>query len=386
MTGAISIVFGLLVGASQTQTSIFDQVIKKPTGDNGYEEYCRACDLLPSPPPSSGKKEPAPAPDPNVLESRRARVSKLYPVFDLVASGNRKKVFDPRSSIDFNTTYPEMAKFKEIGRLFADRIYVQFADGNGSGACSSFIESIKFSGNIADKTLISVLLRNAMRSTVEWEMLPHLGAISLADAARIESFFESQLKSQPKIIAAVQSEWDLITSLLPKLLEKPDDFMILTAAQKDEFKAMDDSARQKLASELRQPLNSYYGGLITMLKSQESDWRFPELPRLSGTAQVVLESLTPAFDQVVAREVQDRTRMRLWRLAMRIQQFRWIRNRLPKDLAELEAPELIHDPTNGGEFVYKAFEMQFEISSRGSSMTGPIKMGRVIPPSGDSGL
>lgn len=377
----------LATGFQQTGSTIFEQVILKPTGANGYEEYCRAADLIST---TEFVEMSLAATDPNrsgtLLDARRAISNKFFMVFDLVAAGNRKKVYDPRTELDFNTRFPELGRFKEIFKLFCHRIYVQLANGNGAGAVSTYIEGVKFSAGIAQQTIISLLMSVTLRDLISYELLPYLTSISLADASRIEATMDALLSAEPKTIGIIGREERMLTENLSDFLKEIPTYGHLDEETQERFSAMDDRARKALADQVRPAIKKHYDALAQTMRGPEKEWSVPDPENLYGDAKVVFESLTPAFEQMLKREATDRTKLRLWRLAMRIVQFRWLHNRLPKDLAELQAQALTSDPANGGEFVYRTFEMQFEISSRGSSLTGPIKMGRVIPPSGDSGL
>src|SRR5487761_2688071 len=92
----------ILQGPPQAGGTLFDRVIGRSTGQNGYEEYVAAAQIALQPqfkayeaasagPPKSGK---------SVLSVWKGQVDAFKRVQDLVEEGNDKEVFAPRRSAE----------------------------------------------------------------------------------------------------------------------------------------------------------------------------------------------------------------------------------------------------------------------------------------------
>lgn len=77
------------------------------------------------------------------------------------------------------------------------------------------------------------------------------------------------------------------------------------------------------------------------------------------------------------------TRFRLLRLHMRICQFHWTHRRLPNDLNELKAPELVADPIAGSTFQYRpSGGIGYFLWSRGFGNVTEITLSSMLSPGG----
>src|SRR5688572_1830938 len=115
---AFSLIFqGTSQEPQEKPRPIYSDIISRTTGQNGYEEYVRAADLLrlgPAQAPYAitfGYYEPN-RPQPPFLQSRRELMVHGQKVLDLIRAGNKKPVFEPREKLGVWTLFPEFAYFK----------------------------------------------------------------------------------------------------------------------------------------------------------------------------------------------------------------------------------------------------------------------------------
>src|SRR5688572_4410621 len=83
------------------QQPMYNRVIARTTGMNGYEEYVRAADMVLEPGLRRRLVAAFNSPQPGVvpasyLQSRRDLMTTGSKVLEMVRAGNRKAVFDPR--------------------------------------------------------------------------------------------------------------------------------------------------------------------------------------------------------------------------------------------------------------------------------------------------
>src|SRR5262249_40593901 len=115
------------------EPSLFSQIILKPTGQNGYEEFVAAADLV---------RQSAPRVDIAVggtLKQKRAALAdrNCARALELLRRGMQKPVVLPRTSVDWGTTGPELTHFRRLGRLLQVEQYVLFSQGRTRQATDS---------------------------------------------------------------------------------------------------------------------------------------------------------------------------------------------------------------------------------------------------------
>lgn len=252
----------LLTGLQTPQKSMFQQVVPIPTGNNGYEEYLMAGDivqnahvgiLLDGTPDQFAQtiKAYEEKPDANLtaeeremlelkgmrpsleryqtalkyrnytlLQMRREALARAGKALDLLNRGNKKRVFEPRGRMDANTLFPEYASFKSLAKLAAAGAYVAYADGQPSRGTQYLIDAIILGQNLSEGILISRLVGVAIQSIAFAAVEKYLPSISGADAVKLEALAPLLVTNPPKAVRMIDSEFQFMSASLEKMFEK----------------------------------------------------------------------------------------------------------------------------------------------------------------------
>ena len=127
----------------------YPKIIADPTGRNGYEEYVMAVDRLIE--LNLGRTTF----EIDIEDGESTRLSRIKIVFDkshdiarLIASGNRKPVYDPRS-LDYETMYPELVYFRSVSRVLVARAEWQYSQGQPNAAVDTTLQLMTFLDSVA---------------------------------------------------------------------------------------------------------------------------------------------------------------------------------------------------------------------------------------------
>src|SRR5688572_24646992 len=148
LAGAMMAVF-----SPQQHPSVYRQVVKQPNINNGYEDYLRGVDLIadrtvddllywtpdlyegiveekksvlagPSDPENrwSAEREARliyfrELDSSNRLAINRLLVEKFGNALNYLRSGNQKRVWDPRDTLNAETVFPELGRFRRLAQL-----------------------------------------------------------------------------------------------------------------------------------------------------------------------------------------------------------------------------------------------------------------------------
>lgn len=388
---SLTLIFTFLgIGSPLQEPTLFERIVTTPTGNNGYEEYLRACDMIAAGFMSLDPDRVAGPLGENYLSSSRVLVSRYELAIQLVRLGNRKKVFDPRTNVTFHTQFPELGYFRWLHKLLFAKVYVSLADGNSSAAVETAMEMFKFVENSSGNSPSGLLVGRSAENSLCALLSQHFGAIGEEDAKKLEQFLTDRLKAN-NLRSALVAEQSAVLSLVASMFTDAGRSPNFTKGDPGWAHLSDYSAGEgkAAAAEIHSLLSRYYRELNDVLTRPESEWKPPERPIGNNTASWVANAFIPEADPWLQRELITRTRLRLLRLAMRIIQHRWQHDRLPVSLAAFKAPDLVTDPLNGGSFTYKPTESGFEVMSEGNRYVGrvglkvpkqPLAMEEQFPP------
>lgn len=395
------------------------RVVPNPTGENGYEEYLLAVDVLQTPayvafaewrgyretakegsprPPVDIDGNPRPAPKPpaglslqsSELEVRRHAARFFAEPLRLIKIGNRKRVFEPRTTIDSGTLFPELAQFRNLVRLATDAAYVAFADGSSRLGTEILVEALSMGHRIQMGTLIQALVGLSCEGTVLAAFERHLGSLSLPDCRTIDAAVGELLAGPVTLVGAIHGERKHIENSMQKLLDGDP-----TKLGEDEegskwIRRMTPAQRAEAKRALSQRLEAMFDPALARLAGPEEGWYrdFPDVEEaegseLEGAAPMrnlqellaFVDSVAPPIRGVVNSTGRSRTQMRLLRLNARILAHKWREGALPATLDKVASREEIADPLSAGEFRYVLTESGgYRVFSPGTPELGEVDL------------
>ncbi|MBC8063674.1 MAG: hypothetical protein H7Y17_02505, partial [Chlorobia bacterium] len=269
----------------QQPQSLLQQVIPKPTGNNGYEEYLMACDIVRAarntwlfdatpqrfeetiaafevqPPKGLTKEllEEWEMDRPSLEEYQRAKKYRHWSVLqlrreafagagkalDVLNRGNKKPVFDPRPNFNLETLFPEYAQMKALAKLAVTGAYVAFAEGRSKQGTQYLCDAIILGNNISDGVLIARLVGVAIQSIGFAAIEKHLSNLSSLDARELESLAPQLIGSTPMVLKSIDKEFKFMDSSLDEIFNSAVEMDYFSNSE--ETTIADESANQFLA-------------------------------------------------------------------------------------------------------------------------------------------
>lgn len=395
---------------AQGSPKLTDRVFSTLTGENGYEEYVKAADIVDTPQfhlyldPSPDVLDQAVRDDPKVsglaqklksmslLAVRQEAVQRFGPALELVRKGNLKNVYDPRSDITPETIFPELRNFKYLARLFTFESYVRFAEGNPSAGTKALLDGLVFSYNISGGCAISSLVGVATSAIVLASVEERLPMFSVSDCSRARSLAQEALKAPRQLRKALEVERKLTTSILDEVFAKPD-LLYKIAGDGDQrttdrlktvVAALRTHGPQEAAKwkrDVADAINQHYLTVAELLKRPEYQWfgaeSDPDSSVPLGSDPVVkslLESVMPFTPQILQAEAKLRTQFRLLSLHAAVLEFKWKSGHLPKNLGEAVTSAESQDPLANAPFHFEPHGSSYRLYSQGNTATGPIEL------------
>ena len=383
--------------------TLLEQIVPKPTGANGYEEYLRAADIVSSanmlywwPETIAEWQDDPGTPKTNdlakrlkamsVLQIRREALARFGTALNLVRQGNAKPVFYPRPSIGLESQFPdELARFKDLARLAVAAAYVYDSDGASTRATEVLLDCLVMADNISPGPRLQLLTGSAMQAMVLSAFESRLNRTSLPEALRIAAFVSDRLNRPPVVVRSFKDDAKFQLGVIDQMLTRPKEGgeALLSKEAGVAVAALTASERADLVHRVRAKYEAHVESIMLRLQGPESEWIFfdPDTPEPENEIRVSsVEELADSFfgvlilfdDATCTRAARVRTQFRLLRLAARVVAFRWQHDRLPSALADAAPAEEIADPLTGDTFQYAPMGDRFRVFSKGVKATGEI--------------
>ncbi len=389
-----------LVGAIQTK-SLLQEIGIRPTGQNGYEEYLQAAELTRSEEAKSFADwvpgQPFPG-RPNFvvpLEVRREELRRFGRVLDLVARGNAKRVFDPRSSLGPDTLFPEFASFRQISRFATRASSVYAADGDTSRAAATLLDILVFADNGARGVLISNLVGAANSAVALGAFVDLLPRLSRPDAVRVQRVVDGLLARPLAIRETMAAEAAFGIAGIRQAFAKKNVKNVFVSDDEGgpdprgkrwqrELETTSPSGRQRLLGVIQARIDARTRAMERIFAGPERTWydRFEALDGMNeenpqDLADALMGQTTPIFSGSTNAAVRVRTQLRLLSLHARLVQYRWDHGRYPKSLD-------VTDPLTGEPYLYELHDDgTIRLASEGVPQTGEIELKYVRPAKDD---
>ena len=417
--------------------SLLREVVPSPTGRNGYEEYLMACDvvrnsrvalILTSPTelqaivkeyeartepgeelgtrPSLDRYQTAKKyADYSQLQLRREALRIAGSALDLLAKGNKKQVFDPRTKLDWSTLFPELSEMRALARLASAGAYVAYADGQPSRGNQYLLDVFELGDNLSRGVLISRLVAVSIHSVAFATYERLLPAMTQNDAEKIIAAVPEWVSDPPAAVVCLAAEFEFINRSLDSMFERVEDaerFVLTEKATNAEktasefLRRMTEADKRRVVQICREHLAKQQERLVATYRRPESEWDLPIDPiedypenRSVRSAEdmglYVSEIVSPAFSEIGSVEVRNRTQFRLLRLSAAVVRFKWEHDKLPATLLEGVGENNLADPASGDKFQYEVQGTGFRVWSKGTPRTGEIGLRYVRPRQGQDG-
>ncbi len=387
--------------------TLSQQIFKTLTGKNGYEEYVFAAEMVYEPntiyrtfgsPETYAQRNGI-----SILAARkRYRQQVITPILNLIRAGNRKPVRDPREMMNYEVTFPELAQFKELSRLFCAESYLRFSEGDSEGGMQSLMDGLDFAHNISNRTIIAGLVGVSCEAILLAEVSKHLDQLSERDAAKVIAYCSDYLKRPNPAVSAIDSERESIESIW-RGLESPQEFDYwmkalegLSAEFDDEgnvigenpyiqrLNQMNSVERQREVRKMRERSDENYERLKALYAGPMVFWgdERPSVGRIDS-AEAIADSMMAIGAQFGSAMGKGALQIAILRAHCAVIQFQWRRGRLPNHIQEVADPRWAIDPATSAPFNYNIFpDGSYELYSSGIASMGRLDLvyKRPVPP------
>jgi hypothetical protein len=377
-----------LLVATVAQQSLFQQVIKKPTGNNGYEEYVQAADIaLASRLQELQQALTAPEAKGTLFERQKAVANQCAKIVTLVKQGNEKQLYYP-GDMTLSTSFPEIGPMRHVGLALVTKAQVDFAEGRVNQGLDTLLtaltygERISFVGPLIFDLIGRVITQSVMRSLNE-----NMAMVSLPSAWEIQRAATRLLETDNPWTVSIRLEMEVIVPEVASRLKDPKMFKELVADESlaSALNGVSQSRMSEIAKEVEFGLTRHYSELLRILELPESQWvatalnALPKARPQDEVAGKVFDALVPTNDMGLRHEIVRRTHLRLLRVVGAVVEYRWTNGYFPGSLDALREPSLANDPLTGGKFHYERAPGSFALYSEGTAETGRIGLDWALP-------
>jgi hypothetical protein len=348
-----------------------------PTGDNGWEEYLRAADIV------STKEadrlvnykfylEPR---NNGSLQGDRAALDALRTACDLVREGNRKKLVPFEMPDDQDVNIMVSKGRSNLAKLFAMEVRVRTASGRPDSAAESVIDAMTY-GNRLGKTLIDVFGASAINAIFFWSLEEMLSKLSREGARRLAEYFDGMAASPSPFLTAMQIDFD-------EIIRNPEKHLAEISVETEywsppvEMTVLSAEQRLRYATLVSEEFSRLKDDIVQIFAKEERFWKID----LIRNDKILEHALIPDLNKNIP-SIADRvrTQFRLAALHCRIMEFKRTHNRFPANLDELVLGAASYDPASGGPFFYaRLTDQSYTLYSLGTPETGRIDL-RWRPP------
>ena len=356
---------------------IFGQLFPQPTGQNGYEEWVQASDLIRN---NKGIDRATEQGATLTMKRRLLAEPAVQSALHLLHVGLSKPA-PPRLERYADTKLPQYIPFFKLGNLLAIELYVQFADGRVDAALDTLDDGLHFGYRIQSDTGISILAGIVVANYVLEGLGPHLDQLSEYQCLRAQRIVE-EMKALPSPLAfemrAYQQEQ---TRMLDRLGADPKGVENVLGDLGDEEKwgaderdvaarlRRDPASLSLFANQAKAQLSAYYTEAIARLNLppfQRKPLLFPGHDTPGGK---LLAMFVIPVEWYVRHNDEADARLRLLGVHAAIRAYRWEYNRLPQSLADLHIRDLALDPFTGAPLHYQNNGATYDLFSSGAVST-----------------
>lgn len=389
-------------------------VIKKFTGQNGFEELMVACERAADPRLDLLRSialelasNPKAATDPEfaarcrrsgipegatLLEIREAVVGKHQDALNLIRKGMAKPVIDPRSStMDLMTVLPDFSLLKSLTKVTLMAATIEFAYGRPRQGIDNLMLALLIGDSISRTAMIGQLLAAAIHQMTFAEIDKQQSGFGIDGWRRLEEWATQRSRSSEDLLTAVGAEFAVIDRTLrgQSGTEFIDfSFEIWGVNEKPEWiDKLSQSAAARLKDNVRRRCGERLQQWIDLIGGDEENWIKHATPTpetgdddlskvrsVSELEETLVNDWIPSLDAFIASVARMRTQYRLLALHAKIQRYRLHHDLHPQSLADVATEAERHDPHSDSSFVYELKENGYRLYSKGFRNTGEIEL------------
>ncbi|MBV6458982.1 MAG: hypothetical protein HONBIEJF_02121 [Fimbriimonadaceae bacterium] len=393
-------------------------VIKRFTGQNGFEELMVACEraadsslarlrkvaFTVGPETTSGGQSAETTAERRavgisegmtLLEVRELVVARHRDCLELLRRGAAKPTFDPRlDSLDFNTEFGDFSLLRDLARISLMAAAVESAHGRQRQAVDQIVLALVVGDSIRKTAMIGQLVANAIYQQAFAEIEKRQAGFGLGEWQRMQEWAQAKIASNDEIMEVLKTEFGVLERHMFDPNESAKDFLrkiydggLDESSEPPEFvKSLSESAAATVRANARRRLQEAAREWVDHLSGDEASW-LKNMPQPRGLnieadkvktrqelEEVVLATMQPVHEQILISHARMRTQVRLLSLNAKIQRFRLHHDKLPAALAGVAEEEELDDPHSGAPFVYELREDgTFRLYSKGFRNTGEIE-------------
>lgn len=363
-------------GLPAAKPPIYPKLFPNPTNNNGYEEWVQAADLIRN---NAKVKEWDTQPDATLALKRRVLADPaVAQALLLVRMGLHKPVYSPRTNLDENSLFPELAPFRQLARLLCAEQYVQFANGRVDAAIDSLRVGLAFGYRVQTDTVLSGLVGVAIHSMVIKEFSRHLDQLSVYQCDDVRRLVEDFLggESPAAHLLALEKGYTL------KMLEarRSDSAglaaLLQTVGVEDTDRADPDSATvtaylknhpadvNALIDDAENRVNAMYDQTLLNMRLPPTQRKSLARDTTESPGAALFRAVSIDPQSILDKYTRDQSQLRLLGVHALIHRYRWDHNVLPNGLAELHAPGWIKDAFEGTVIVYQRDGDRYTLASQ----------------------
>lgn len=321
------------------------------------------------------------------LAIRRSAQTALRGSVDLLEAARSKKIWDPRPENSRHSKVVSVAGLMAVARFSVSfRAEVEFADGRPHAATACLRDAMRSSEAANSVGSVGGFLTGVVNNHLVFESVSkHLPHLSLPDCLALEAAIDPMLDGRPSLLAGMQREIRLKAAALDSIRRMSrteldeNGLGFLAGLAEPELARYIGEAKEfhrRQMSELAAPLAMTLPDLAAFVDNQKPLDR-PDAQSLEQMpipvrilAQISVDSLGSVPSTALVQEVQ----LGLLKATLVVNRFRWTYDQLPPKLTTAGPPEVMTDPLSGQLYRFKILDGDFELSSVGSKVTGPISL------------
>lgn len=236
-----------------------------PTGQNGYEEFLQAADIV-----GRADYETVWQARKLDLKSSKNLLAQYGHSLDLVERGLRKPLrvpWDPLEPVDYVRVSISLISLTE---LMESRVRTLFADGRPGTAADKMIVALDFSDRASDRDLFETLSETIDRQII-LECLEYvIHKLSLSDTKRIRDRLAGLTPRQPKVASACKAQLPATVQYIDRFLNEKRD------AEESEYRSqvaqLTDDQKSFYKERLSAAVAEYQSQLDAMFAKEERYW------------------------------------------------------------------------------------------------------------------
>lgn len=357
---------------------LFDQVVRQPTGQNGYEELVAAADQLRSSKLFLQAEAWVNAPGLTLATQRLVLADPpVARALTLVQRGLAKPVVSPRDAPATLTRVPGLGGFRQIARLLRMRWYVHFADGRVSDAVNTLRIGLRLAYVTQTDTLVSGLVGVLDLIISARAFGAHLKQLAARDCELLYQVCAERLSQPDPLPHVIEIEQQGSTHGLATLGMGQGALEDLLGSTTGPKTGEVDIAKSQLLDELKQAqklLDEFYQRILA--ESSKPAWQrsWPALSPTGDLAERLAAQVVFSPQQMGDRYTAAEAMVCLLAVHAAILRYRWEEDRLPATLALLNLGDLAVDLFTGQPLQYHVTGRHYQLGSTGAADNPPVSV------------